>query len=218
MSCSWISQKRCRILKRLKYSICPNCVKSVRIRSYSGPHFPAFGMNTERYSVSLCIHFECGKRQTRITPNTDTFHAEYFKDYLSYRKQKIKVNKTFSNWKYILHGVLQGSILGALLFHVFHSDLSPFTPYSDFVNYANDNTPFTIGSLELEVINEITSWSETLSSWSQNNCMELNTDKLHLLLCNRNIYQVDICMNVRELIFVMRNSQVHAMKNFCKKH
>ena len=24
-------------------------VKSVRIRSYSGPHFPAFGLNTERY-------------------------------------------------------------------------------------------------------------------------------------------------------------------------
>ena len=28
-------------------------VKSVRIRSYSGLHFPAFGLNTERYSVSL---------------------------------------------------------------------------------------------------------------------------------------------------------------------
>ena len=24
-------------------------LKSVRIRSYSGPHFPAFGLNTERY-------------------------------------------------------------------------------------------------------------------------------------------------------------------------
>ena len=26
-----------------------HCVKSVRIRSYSGPLFPAFGLNTERY-------------------------------------------------------------------------------------------------------------------------------------------------------------------------
>ena len=25
-----------------------HCVKSVRIRSYSGPYFPAFGLNTER--------------------------------------------------------------------------------------------------------------------------------------------------------------------------
>ena len=27
--------------------------KTVRIRSYSGPYFPAFGLNTERYFVSL---------------------------------------------------------------------------------------------------------------------------------------------------------------------
>ena len=28
-----------------------HCVKSVQIRSYSGQHFPAFGLNMERYSV-----------------------------------------------------------------------------------------------------------------------------------------------------------------------
>ena len=53
----------------------PNCVKSACIRSYSGLHFPAFGLNTERYSVSLRIQSECGKMRTKITPNTDTFHA-----------------------------------------------------------------------------------------------------------------------------------------------
>ena len=26
-----------------------HCVKSIRIRSYSGPYFPSFGLNTERY-------------------------------------------------------------------------------------------------------------------------------------------------------------------------
>ena len=31
--------------------ICSHCVKNVRIRSYSGPHFSAFGLNTERYGV-----------------------------------------------------------------------------------------------------------------------------------------------------------------------
>ena len=47
-------------------------MKRVRIRSYSSPYFPAFGLNTE---VSLRIQFECGKIRTRITPNTDTFYA-----------------------------------------------------------------------------------------------------------------------------------------------
>ena len=44
-------------------------------RSYSGPHFPAFGLNTERCGVSLHIQSECGKMQSRITPNTDAFPA-----------------------------------------------------------------------------------------------------------------------------------------------
>ena len=42
-----------------------HCVKSVRIRSYSGPYFPAFGLNTERYGMwenadqnnSVHVHF-----------------------------------------------------------------------------------------------------------------------------------------------------------------
>ena len=50
-------------------------VKNVRIRSYSGPYFPAFGLNTDRYGVSLRVQSECGKMRTRITPNTDIFHS-----------------------------------------------------------------------------------------------------------------------------------------------
>ena len=52
-----------------------NIVKSVRIWSYSGPHFLAFGLNTERYSASLSIRSEYGKIRTRITPNADTYYA-----------------------------------------------------------------------------------------------------------------------------------------------
>ena len=49
-----------------EYSLC----ESVRIRSFSGPYFPH--IRTE-YSVSY--RSECGKIQTRKTPNTDNFHA-----------------------------------------------------------------------------------------------------------------------------------------------
>ena len=52
-----------------------HCVKSVRIRSYSGPHFPAFGLNTEKYYVSFRIQSKYGKTRTRIAPNTETFYA-----------------------------------------------------------------------------------------------------------------------------------------------
>ena len=52
-----------------------NHVKSVRIWSYSGPHLPEFGLNTERYEVSLFIQPKGEKMQPRITPNKDIFHA-----------------------------------------------------------------------------------------------------------------------------------------------
>ena len=55
-----------------------HCVKSVRIRSYSGLHFSAYGLNSERYSVysvSLHIQSEQGKMRTKVTPNTAAFNA-----------------------------------------------------------------------------------------------------------------------------------------------
>ena len=52
-----------------------HCIKSVRIRNFSGPYFPAFGLNMARYYVSPHIQFKCGEIPTRKTPNTDTFHA-----------------------------------------------------------------------------------------------------------------------------------------------
>ena len=63
-----------------------HCVKSVRIQSYSGPYFPAFGLNTKRYSVSIRIQIECGEIQTRITPNKDSFYAVRSMQYMSIQK------------------------------------------------------------------------------------------------------------------------------------
>ena len=76
----------------------------------------------------------------------DKTSTEYSKDYLSHRKQKKKINKTFSNLTNILHGVPQGSIMGPLLFNVFLCDLFLFIPNIDLVSYADDNTPFATSS------------------------------------------------------------------------
>ena len=48
-----------------------HCVKSVRIRSFSGPYCPTFGLNTERCSVSLRIQSD------RMEENTDQKNSEY---------------------------------------------------------------------------------------------------------------------------------------------
>ena len=45
--------------------------------SYSGPYFPALGLNTEGYSVSLRIQSECGKKRVRISLDRTLF-AQWF--------------------------------------------------------------------------------------------------------------------------------------------
>ena len=50
-------------------------VASVRIRSFSGPSFPACRLNMERYKISLHIKSKYGKTWTGKTPNMGTFHA-----------------------------------------------------------------------------------------------------------------------------------------------
>ena len=51
-----------------------DCVKSVHIRSYSGPHFPAFGLNTERYFVSLRIQYSVRMRENAEQNNSEYGH------------------------------------------------------------------------------------------------------------------------------------------------
>ena len=62
--------------------------------------------------------------------------------YLSNRKQRVKINGRFSLWSEILFGVLQGSILGFLVFNIFVCDLFYFLEDFDIVNYADDSRPY----------------------------------------------------------------------------
>ena len=62
------------------FRILPNiylCVKSVHIRSFCGPYFPALVLNIEIYRVILGIQSKYRKIQSRKTPNAGTFHTVY---------------------------------------------------------------------------------------------------------------------------------------------
>ena len=87
----------------------------IRIWSYSGPYFAAFGLYKERYSVSLFIQSECGIMRARITPNADTFHAvrcfQITLGYLQERNFSYFSPTNFENtflWHFRVLGVLLG--------------------------------------------------------------------------------------------------------------
>ena len=70
-------------------------------------------------------------------------------DYLSNRKQTVKINDTYSSWKDIFYGVSQGSILGPLLFNIHAS-------------YADDTTTYTVNEKKESVISELETSSSLL--------------------------------------------------------
>ena len=49
----------------------------------------------------------------------ETDVLRYKKNYLTNRKQRVRVNKTFSECKWVTTGALQGSIFGPLVFSIF---------------------------------------------------------------------------------------------------
>ena len=56
-----------------------HCVKSIQTqRAFSGPYFPAFGLNTKRYFVSLHIQSKCRGYGPEKTSYLDVFARSEF--------------------------------------------------------------------------------------------------------------------------------------------
>ena len=70
----------------------------------------------------------------------------HLKDYLFNRSQCVNFQGEMSSFKPITVGVLQGTILGPLLFIVYFNDLSDCLKYSITVKYADD-TVLYVGNL-----------------------------------------------------------------------
>ena len=102
--------------------------------------------------------------------------------YLSHRKQRTKVNHTYSSWDEILFDVPQSSILGPILFNIFLSDLFFVISNTDFSSYADDNTIYDSGNSIDDVISSLQESGEKLFQWFSHSQMKRNTDKCPLIV------------------------------------
>ena len=147
--------------------------------------------------------------------------------YLLDRKQRTKVNNSFSTWSDITSGIPQGSILGPLLFNIYLNDIFFFINESTLTNYADDNTPYAVNPNLDALINSLIKDTTTLIQWFDNNYFKMNTDKCHLLITNHKDDVTAIiagetinCQNSVKLLGINIDNKLdfnEHVSNICKK-
>ena len=90
----------------------------------------------------------------------------------------------------IIFGVVQGLILGPLLFNIFLTVLFFITEDTDIVSYADDSTPYVSADNIDEVIKSLEEASEILWIWFSDNLMKSNTGKFHLYVSTNNTAKI----------------------------
>ena len=104
--------------------------------------------------------------------------------YLTGRRQRVKCGKLASEWTNIEAGVIQGSVLGPILFILFASDINTFIPAGvDLEKYADDILSYIIYRLSEGAGTLPQLIAEGVERWCAVNKMRLNATKckcLHL--------------------------------------
>ena len=107
---------------------------------------------------------------------------EWFKNYLTDRKQFTMVNKQTSTYKTITHGVPQGSVLGPLLFLFFINDFPLCSELMKFTIFADD-TNSVLNSNDIVQLRELAQTElQNISDWLSANKIKANLAKTHFIL------------------------------------
>ena len=119
---------------------------------------------------------------------------QWFRSYLSKRKQKVFVNGVESNFLLVNSGVPQGSILGPFLFLIYINDFEKATNYFSLRLFADD-TSLTATGKDLDVLlQRINSELPAIHEWLCSNRLTLNLSKTKYLVfqprqkINSNLY------------------------------
>ena len=85
--------------------------------------------------------------------------------YITNRKQSVKVGNKYSSWNEIFYDIPKGSLLGPLLFNIFLCGLFYFLEGVVVASYADDTTPYSANKTNDLVIKEREHFSEVLFQW-----------------------------------------------------
>ena len=180
---------------------------------------------TDLSKVFDCLHHELLIAKL-YAYGFDIKSVRLIQQYLSNRKQSVKVGNAYSSWKEIFYGIPQGSILGPLIFNIFLCDLFYFLEGVSVASCADDTTPYTTNKANDLVIKKIEHFSEILFKWFDLTYMKINSGKSHILFSENDNVSANIdnhtiiSENKNELLGIILDLKLFfedQMKNLCKK-
>ena len=122
---------------------------------------------------------------------------QWFKSYMSERKQFVSYNGTSSSMKTVCCGVPQGSILGPILFLLYINDLSNVCKNTEPFLFADDSNLFISDSDLYKLQSQLNNELENISLWLKVNKLSLNIKKTHYMVFTRKRKIItDISLNI----------------------
>ena len=112
---------------------------------------------------------------------------EWFRSYLSNRKQYVSLNDVNSEFRYVTCGVPQGSLLGPLLFIIYINDFCKSSDKLSFILFADDTNLFFSHRNPHTLVETINIELFKISQWIRANKLSLNFLKTKFMLFSKSI-------------------------------
>ena len=146
----------------------------------------------EQDQTTLGVYLDLSKAFDTIDHSILLYKLEYyglrgivknwFKSYLSNRKQFVNYNDHKSELKNIICGVPQGSILGPLLFIMYINDITKTSNVLEFILFADDTTILYSSEHIVNDIPVINKELSEVSNWFKTNKLSINAGKTNYMI------------------------------------